>query len=159
MDNVDETERKCPDEDVCELYDRLLSITPENLEASKEIKISSLVPLLTIVKFETLTSSYQTYANTFGIPLLRKLYRLIYDNLAVSDAIMFSQYDLHHLALKVHNKDKGTYSLLADRFWKAAGFNNATRINDPNPYITVGMPKGGAKKTTKKATKKTRAKK
>lgn len=165
LPTVDETNRQCKDKDVCALYDKILSINHGELESSPEITIANFVPLLTIVKFDSLTSSFQTYVNMFGIPLLRKLYSLLNKYLK-AEASAFSMYDLYYLALIVKGLNKETskpYSSLADKFWKDAAFQQATREGDPNYYGTVGFggaKKGKAKKTIKKASvKKTSAKK
>jgi hypothetical protein len=156
--NVDNTDRNCVDKDVCDVYDKLLTISPGTLEASTEITIASFVPLLTIVKFDSLTSSFQNYVNTFGVPLLRQLYSLLNRKLK-SDSISFSMYDLYYLTLIAKGLNKDTtkpFSPLADRFWKNGGFQNATREGEPAYLGMVGSRggKGKTKKTTKKASAK-----
>lgn len=157
----DETNRKCKDTDVCALYDKFLTINHGELEASTEITVANFVPLLTIVKRESLTSSFQTYVNTFGIPLLRKLYSVIYKYLKPNEASAFSMYDLFYLILIAKGINEGTnkpYSSLANTLWQDAAFQQATRPSDSNHYATVGMggaKKSKAKKTTKKSSVKT----
>lgn len=158
--NVDNTDRNCENKDVCELYDKLLSINHGELETSPEITVASFVPLLTIVKFEALTSSFQNYVNTFGIPLLRKLYSMLNKYLKPTEASVFSMYDLYYLALIVKGLNKETtkpYSSLANTLWQKAAFQQATRPGDKSHFATVGFggsKKGKAKKSTKKASAK-----